>query len=130
MFFGVAIMSIPIAASYEDATLALTSLIIISALFCTLTIKIEDGIIYWYFGPYFWKKRVRLSEVVRAEIVHNSWWYGWGIRSIKRGWLYNVSGFKAVQIELKNGKRVRLGTDQPENLKMAIDNEINKDLAG
>jgi hypothetical protein len=32
----------------------------------------------------------------------------------------NVSGPHAVEIELKNGKKYRIGTDVPENLEKAI----------
>ena len=43
-----------------------------------------------------------------------------GIRWWGHGWLYNVSGFKAVEIELASGKRLRIGTDEPERLAQAI----------
>lgn len=127
-FFGVAIVLVLFATPQNNSSLAVAILIIISALFCTLTIKINEGTIHWYFGPYFWKKKIKISEIVRTEIVHSSWWCGWGIRRIKHGWLYNVSGFNAVQLELKSGKRIRLGTDQPGSLKVAIDGEIEKHL--
>jgi len=52
--------------------------------------------------------------------VKNPWYYGWGIRFTPHGWLYNVSGLHAVEIELKNGKKYRIGTDVPENLEKAI----------
>jgi hypothetical protein len=44
-------------------------------------------------------------------------------------WIYNVSGFDAVEILMKSGKRYRIGTDQPEELVQTIlqpINEINK----
>ena len=48
------------------------------------------------------------------------WWYGWGIHLTPYGWLYNVSGWDAVAITLRNGRRVSLGTDQPNELCAAI----------
>jgi hypothetical protein len=35
-------------------------------------------------------------------------------------WIYSVSGFDAVEIKMKNGKRYRIGTDEPKNLEQAI----------
>jgi hypothetical protein len=37
-------------------------------------------------------------------------------------------GFHAVEITLKNGKKVRLGTDRPEELKAAIERETQSKL--
>ena len=36
------------------------------------------------------------------------------------GWLYNVSGYEAVEIALASGKRLRLGTDEPHRLAQAL----------
>ncbi len=46
------------------------------------------------------------------------WYYGWGIRGWlwPKMWIYNVSGFDAVEIKLKNGKMYRIGTDEPKKL--------------
>lgn len=45
---------------------------------------------------------------------------GWGIRITPHGMLYNVSGSEAVEIRMKNVRRFRLGTDEPEVLRGAI----------
>ena len=37
-------------------------------------------------------------------------------------WLWNVSGFRAVELVFKDGKRFRIGTDEPESLIRAIEN--------
>ena len=36
------------------------------------------------------------------------------------GWLYNVSGWDAVAITLRNGRKFSLGTDDPQGLTEAI----------
>jgi hypothetical protein len=43
-----------------------------------------------------------------------------GIHLSRFGWLYNVSGFDAVAIILKSGKRFALGTDEPDALLQAL----------
>ena len=95
-------------------------LLLVGWLFGSLTVTIEGGAINWWFGPGFWKKRVTIDEIEACEPVRNLWWWGCGIRYYGKGWLYNVSGLDAVEIKLKNGKHVRIGTDEPEALVAAI----------
>jgi len=63
-----------------------------------------------------------------AKIVKNHWYYGWGIRAWlwPRMVIFNVSGFDAVEIAMKNGKIYRIGTDEPEQLEEVILQSINK----
>ncbi|MDO9390599.1 MAG: hypothetical protein Q7U71_02375 [bacterium] len=46
---------------------------------------------------------------------------GWGIKRGPGGLAYNVSGNKGLQLVLKDGKRILIGTQKPEQLKSAID---------
>lgn len=128
-FFACAIVVILIvsssSSSLENTYLPIAMLSIISILFCSLTIEVKKEAITWHFGPYFWRKKIHPSEIAKVEIVTNPWWFGWGIRFTKFGWLYNVSGLQAVQITKKNGKAIRLGTDDPTGLSKAI-NEATK----
>jgi len=89
-------------------------------LFSSLTVEISDEELYHYFGPGFWKKTYLLSEIETVTQVRNSWIFGWGIRLTPHGWLYNVSGLDAVQIELRSGRKVRIGTDDPGGLLSAL----------
>jgi len=95
---------------------ATIALFIVAYFFRSMTIEISDMELKWYFGFGFPRKRVPLSEVVSAEVVRNSAWNGWGIHFTSRGWLYNVSGYGAVCVTLRNGKRFCLGSDEPEAL--------------
>jgi hypothetical protein len=52
--------------------------------------------------------------------ARNSWPYGWGIHRTPHGWLYNVSGWEAVEVALASGKRLRLGTDEPRRLTQVL----------
>jgi len=45
---------------------------------------------------------------------------GWGIRRGRGGKAYNVSGNRGVQLTLKNGKGVLIGSQRPEELARAI----------
>jgi len=95
-------------------------LLVCLVLFYKLRITIEDETLCASFGPGIIRKRVRLSEIVECEPIRIRWWYGWGIHLTPCGWLYNVSGFDAVAITLRDGKRFALGTDDPHGLTEAI----------
>jgi hypothetical protein len=45
---------------------------------------------------------------------------GWGIRVGGGGMAYNVSGNEGVQLVLKSGRRVLIGTRQPDVLMSAL----------
>jgi hypothetical protein len=93
---------------------------IVMLLFSRLTIIVDDNRISWRFGAGWPKFDQPLSEVVSARTVSNSIVYGYGIRVIPKGMLYNVSGRGAVEITRPDGKLIRLGSDEPEKLLAAI----------
>lgn len=53
---------------------------------------------------------------------------GFGIHAYGTGWIYNVSGLLGVEIELKGGSFIRLGTDQPNYLIQAIEDAKDKGI--
>jgi len=85
-------------------------------IFRSLTVEISKNELTWFFGPGFPRKCVALDDIVSAEVTRISFWNGWGIHYTPRGWLYNVSGYGAVCVTLRNGKRFCLGSDEPEVL--------------
>jgi hypothetical protein len=99
----------------------LAILVVSAVLFAALTVEIQGRDLTVRFGPGLIRKRVPLATIRSCAVVRNPWWYGWGIRRTPRGWLYNVSGFAAVELTLQDGRRLRIGTDEPERLCQAID---------
>lgn len=94
-----------------------TILLLITAwIFRSLTIEITDSHLNWFFGSGFPRKSVPLSEIASVDPIRTGFWNGWGIHYTPRGWLYNVSGYGAVAIRMRNGKQFCLGTDQSEEL--------------
>jgi hypothetical protein len=100
--------------------LAAPGLIAVGWLFHSLTIEIGDDELRWRFGPGLMGKRTPLNEIVSAQVVRTNVLEGWGVHYSRYGWLYNVSGFDAVAITLRDGKRFCLGTDEPEKLSAAL----------
>lgn len=90
------------------------------ALLGSLTVEVDNVSIRLRFGLGLLRKSFPLDEVAGCEPVRNAWWWLWGIRRFPGGWLYNVSGLDAVELRLKNGKRYRIGTDEPQRLNDCI----------
>jgi hypothetical protein len=90
-------------------------------LFHSFTIEINDKDLTFFFAHNFWKKKISIREIGRVETVTNLWYYGWGIHLTPNGWLYNVSGLKAVEIQKTDGKTLRIGSDEPEKVKEILE---------
>ena len=92
--------------------------------FSALTVSVDHSQITVRFGisPLrgWFRKRISLNTVKDCGVVRNSWLHGVGIRHIGHGWLYNVAGLDAVELHLTNGRRIRIGTDEPDALAAAI----------
>jgi hypothetical protein len=95
-------------------------LLAIVALMGSLTVEVDRASLRLRFGIGLVRKTFSLDEVAACEPVRNNWWWGWGIRRFPGGWLYNVSGLDAVELRLMNGKRYRIGTDEPQRLSDCI----------
>lgn len=109
------------------AVTAIMALILfILASFSTLTVSIDEKYLRIKFGYGIFKKKFLLEDIASARSVKNHWYYGWGIRLWlwPKMWIYNVSGFDAVEIKMKNGRTYRIGTDAPSELEDVIKRNI------
>lgn len=90
-------------------------------LFGSLTTSIDGAAVRVRFGPIgLIRRRVLLADITSATAVRNSLWHGFGVRYIWRGRLWNVWGLDAVELQLKDGSRFRIGTDEPQTLLNAL----------
>lgn len=119
---GVLLAALPLvyyAFMVEDGELGIFGSIMLGAfgvlavLFSSLTVYVTDRELVFYFGPGFWTRRFALDDIISAEIVRNAALYGWGIRYTPHGWLYNVSGLRAVELTIRGEGQIRIGTDEP-----------------
>ncbi|MDD2786230.1 MAG: hypothetical protein PHS79_05095 [Patescibacteria group bacterium] len=103
-------------------TTVMALIIFILASFASLQVIVDGEYLRIKFGYGIYRKKFLLNEITSANTVKNHWYYGWGIRGWlwPKMWIYNVSGFDAVEIKLKNGRTYRVGTDEPEKLEQAI----------
>lgn len=111
-------------AGYSEAAFVFGTVGVVMAvtlvLFHSLTVLVSSSEIKVSFGIGLIRKRFRIDTVRSVCAVRNRWYYGWGIRKIPGGWMYNVSGFDGVEIQTGEGRYFRIGTDEPAALLEAI----------
>ena len=111
---------------YSGTNFAITAImaliLFILASFSTLTAVIDEQFLRIRFGWGIFRKKFLLTDIATTQKVKNYWYYGWGIRLWfwPKMWIFNVSGFDAIELNMKNGKIYRIGTDEPEKLEAAI----------
>ena len=89
-------------------------------LMSSLTVRIDDQSLRVRFGPGVFFKKFPISEIAGIGPKYTTYIWGWGIRWYFGGWLYNIAGFKSVEVIFRNGKKVRIGTDEPKQLAEVI----------
>ncbi len=96
--------------------------VLIYLLFYGMTTTIEKGKIKITFGLGLIRKTIETNKIKNIYVVTNPWFYGWGIRLIPNGWLYNISGSNGIELKFNDRERViRIGTKDPAQLKNEID---------
>ena len=78
--------------------------------FYSFTVEISAEKLKFWFGIGIVQKTYFLCEIQSTREVENPWYYFWGVKSIPGGWFYAIAPGTAVEIELKNGRVVQLGT--------------------
>ncbi len=87
------------------------------------------GIYYSFTLLPFTSRFKEWGEIERAYVRnYNAMWEygGWGLRWWLSGWAYNVSGNMGLQLELKDGRKLLIGTQKPEELQAVINSLLNK----
>jgi len=86
----------------------------------TLTVMVDDDALSIQYGPMTWGvKSWPISEIASVSVVkipRNIISRSFG------GKIYDVSGSEGVAIGLTNGKTFRIGTDEPDEVRQAIEN--------
>jgi hypothetical protein len=95
------------------------------SIFCGMTVMVTDEELIIKLGIGLFRKKVRLSEVVSVRRISYPVYYGYGIRFIPNGILYNVSGRSAVELRFRDRKKVLLiGSSDCDKLLAAIEQGI------
>lgn len=124
VFFGVIILIFGFVI-YQNRNL--NTLLILSALaivllllFYKLTISITDQYVKFSMGIGIIKGKYKLSDINYCKPLSYIP-FGWGIRLRPGVILFNVSGNKAIELEIKNkNRKIWIGTNEPEEISQYI----------
>ncbi len=83
-----------------------------------LQTRIDSAGVHYRMKPIHWKEQTipwdEIDQIFVRKYSPIKEYGGWGIRFGRNGKAYNVKGNYGIQIVKKNGKRLLLGTQQPE----------------
>lgn len=115
--------------------ISLTILLLVGLLFLNLKLKTridEKGIYFQFYPIHFSYRTIAWNEISTCYVrQYNAIleYGGWGFRISFRqkiGRAYNVQGNIGLQIDLKNGKKILIGTQKKEDMQRVIDKYKNK----
>jgi hypothetical protein len=115
--------------------ISLAILPLVALLFLNLKLKTridEKGIHFQFYPIHFSYRTIAWDEISTCYVrQYNAIleYGGWGFRISFRkkiGSVYNVQGNIGLQIDLKNGKKILIGTQKKEDMQRVIDKYSNK----
>ncbi|HPR59226.1 MAG TPA: DUF6141 family protein [Bacteroidales bacterium] len=102
--------------------------------FTKLETLIDTEGIHYRFTPFYRTfRKISWDETNRVYVRKYSpilEYGGWGVRYGIKGKALNVSGNKGLQIEFTNGKKLLIGTQQPEELQKVLNQLVPAKLSG
>jgi hypothetical protein len=134
LFITVCIRQVFMGITFGNQPISNTGLTVISAIVLLSTVLLfymtlhtyidKEGIRAW-FHPFQVKKKYfpwgEIKKVYIRKYKPLMEYGGWGYRiGVKSGKAYNMSGNIGLQIELMNGKKFLIGTNNPEGLTEAL----------
>lgn len=116
------------------AVAAVLPAVFIAWVFSAMTVTVTDDEVEVRFRLGWPHRSVKRRNIASHEPVRSPWWYGFGLRFIPGGFMWNVWGLDAVELRMapdasdsflfadRPGKSFRIGTDDPEGLDRALRN--------
>lgn len=105
-------------------SLALTTSILVTAVlflgFRSLMVTVTPSELELAYSLGWPSKRLERSRIVSVEPLEVPWWDDGGIGLISKGWMWNIWGIETVQLTFSDGRRLLIGTDDPEGLTSAL----------
>ena len=121
----VMIGNLAVATKFNPGVFLPLALMILGLLaFATLTVQVNDQAITLRFGLGLIRRSFLLQDVQAYRAVKNPWYYAGGIHAIPGGLVFNVSGTEAIELQMKNGKKYRIGTDDVQGLTGALETRV------
>ncbi len=98
--------------------------------FRQLTVSDEGTYLRVAFGPVaMFRRKVIYSQITSATPGRSTLLDGWGIHwSPSGGVVWNLWGFDCVDVHLKQGRKVRIGTDDPTGLATFLQQRVRQEI--
>jgi hypothetical protein len=92
--------------------------LVVAASFHHLTVEDRGDVLAIRFGPLpLFRRTVRYADIEAVEAGRTLLLDGWGIHySVRGGWVWNLWGRDCVVVRFRDGRTLRIGTDDAENL--------------
>lgn len=95
--------------------------------FARFRIELDAHTLRWHFGLLGWPSwQVAMAEIVGVEPARASWLEGAGSRRTRDGMLYRAIADTTVRLTLRDGRRIRLGTNEPQRLIAFIEPRLSR----
>ncbi len=92
--------------------------LVVAVSFHHLTVEDRGDGLAVRFGPFpLFRRTVRYSDIKAVDVGRTLLLDGWGIHySLQGGWVWNLWGRECVVVRFRDGRTLRIGTDDAENL--------------
>jgi len=118
------IFKVPIFVIAGVALLMLLTLIMLGAM--KLKTRIDEEGVHYQMSLFHWHERTipwpEIDQIYVRQYSPMSEFGGWGIRFGKEGRAITMRGKYGIQLVKKDGKRILLGTEQPESVTRILQN--------
>ena len=104
------------------------SMFFLAQCFGKLTVSDENDRLSICFGPLpLFRRRILYADIDSVERTRSKILDGWGIHlSPSGGWTWNLWGFDCVDVYFKQGRKLRIGTDDPEGLESFLKQRVSQ----
>ncbi|MAI34687.1 MAG: hypothetical protein L7W43_04600 [Rubripirellula sp.] len=101
-------------------------MLLLALCFRDLTVSDQGAELLIAFGPLtLFKRRLQYSELERVEQAKSTILDGWGIHvSPSGGWVWNLWGYDCVDVWYRQGRKIRIGTDDAVALTKFLETKI------
>jgi len=109
----------PTTSFISPAVAPLLTFLLVSS-FAKMSTTVADGKIQIVFNYGFPKREILLRDIQSVELQEASNWWGSGIKKVRGGVMWRSWGRTVVVVEKRDGKRMFIGSDNPNELHQAI----------
>lgn len=124
LLYGVAVMMAIVGAAMRSqpdmmrlALVIAATLVVVNVTFHWLRVVGEANRLVVRFGPLpLMRRNIPYADILEVQPARSRVLDGWGIHWGPGGWIWNIWGFDCVALTMTRGRKLRIGTDEPEKL--------------